>query len=189
MTRLAQLNFLASISLAAFVSGPAQSQAPGELTLYSGIGFRGQTYTMNGPRQFITIPFTVRSVRVAPGERWILCSSGRYDGRCNGVSSNVANVAWTVRSGRPAAGATPVPLPPAPIVSGGRSLRGMTAEFFLAPANAGGRIRACASGGADCAAQRAESFCQSQGWNHARYSRQQTVAGRIYLADVLCTRS
>ena len=165
----------------------AQSQSPGELTLYSEIGFRGQTYTMNGPRQFITIPFAVRSVRSAPGENWLLCEGVRYDGRCNRVDRNIANIGWVVRSGRPITGG-PVTLP-APIPPQVNSLRGMAAEFFPAPSNANGRVRSCSTGGADCAAERATRFCLGRGWNRAAYNRQQTIGRHIYLADVLCVRA
>jgi hypothetical protein len=185
MARLLPLSGFLMLSLL-HAPSVAQAQARGELTLYSEIGFRGQTYTMNGPREFITIPFTVRSVRIAPAENWLLCDSARYDGHCNRVDRNVANISWVVRSGRPVTGAVTLP---APIPSGRQSLRGMAAEFFPAPANATGRVPSCTSGGADCTARLASRFCQSRGWNRAAYSRQQTVSKRVYLADVLCVRA
>jgi len=64
----------------------------------------------------------------------------------------------------------------------------MRAEFFPAPESGGRRVMSCTSGAAACAAESAERFCKSIGWNRAAYQQQQPVSGRIYLADVLCTR-
>ena len=78
-----------------------------------------------------------------------------------------------------------VPLP------GRRSLRGMAAEFYPAPAQRGGRVLACPTGSAtaNCAAVSADRFCRSVGWNGARSQSLQSEGRRVYLADVLCANS
>jgi len=105
------------------------------------------------------------------------------------VDQDQGNVAWTVASARPArsGGGGGPGGPGAP----GReqSLRGMSAQFFVQPSEGGRRVPSCASGAANCAAQAADRFCVSRGWTAASYERQETVAGRIYLTDVLCTRT
>ena len=50
---------------------------------------------------------------------------------------------------------------------------------------------ACARGSAaaNCAAQTADNWCRSIGWNGSAREHMETVGGRVYLADVLCVRS
>jgi hypothetical protein len=164
----------------------ASAQRAGELTFYSQIAFRGQTYTVTGPRANAHVPFRVRSARVAPGEVWEICTRTQYRGDCIMVSENQVIAPWTVNSARPSRATTL----PAPVLPGReQSLRGMAAEFFPQPSQGNGRVQSCASGAAACAAQSADRFCQSRGWTAASYQRQETVSGRNYLADVLCTRT
>jgi hypothetical protein len=163
----------------------ASAQRTGEITLYSNIGFSGRAYTVTGPRTNITLGWAVRSVRVRGGGAWDLCTRTSYRAPCNRVTQNIGNIRWTVASARPVETAVPLPTP----APGGQSLRGMSAEFFVAPSDARGRVESCRAGTAACAAQSADRFCRSRGWTAASYERQQTVAGRNYLADVLCTRT
>jgi len=68
----------------------------------------------------------------------------------------------------------------------------MAAEFFPAPGGRDGRrLLSCENGGAtaNCAAATADRFCKSIGWSGSASQRQETVNGRVYLADVLCTRT
>jgi hypothetical protein len=177
-----------AVALCAMAPVASSAQRPGEITFYSQIGFRGQSYTATGPREYARVPFKVRSARVAQGASWQVCPSTGYRGNCNTVRSSQANIAWTVNSVRPVA--TPVPLPqPVPPGHTGQSLRGMSAEFFPRPTAGSGRVLSCKSGAASCAAEAADRFCRSQGWTASSYERQETVSGRIYLADVLCTRT
>lgn len=161
--------------------------APGysELTLYSQIGFRGQTYTVTGPRETIRIPFTARSAQISGGQTWEVCTSTSYRGRCNTVSESQGNVAWVVGSARPAGSTMPLPPP------NQSSLRGMASAYFPQPSDYRGRVPACDRNNATsaCAAQSAERFCISQGWTTSKHQLMETVAGRVYLADVLCTRA
>lgn len=162
------------------------AQRGGEITFYSDIAFRGRTFVVTGARDYARVPFTVRSARIARGEAWQICADVQYRGRCNTVDSDQGNIAWTVNSVRPARG-TPGPGPGAP--GSERTLRGMSAEFFVQPSAGGRRVASCTSGAAACAKDSANRFCQSRGWTASSYERQETVAGRNYLADVLCTRT
>ena len=69
--------------------------------------------------------------------------------------------------------------------------RGNFAEFHTQPARGNTRILACeyGSGTANCAAQTADNYCRSIGWNGSAREHMETVSGRVYLADVLCVRS
>jgi hypothetical protein len=169
----------------------AAAQRAGELTLFSEIGFRGRSYVVTGARPNIFLFFTVRSARLARGEAWELCSSIGFRGSCNVIREDQGNVAWQVASVRPSrAVQLPAPVPPSPGPGPvGQSLRGMTAEFFPQPSDRGGRVLSCVSGAAACATDAANRFCQSRGWNGSEYERQETVAGRVFLADVLCSQT
>lgn len=183
---MARLKSLAWLALApAFLSAPASAQGPGEITFYSQIAFRGQSFTVNGPRENARIPFTIRSARLGRGGAWEICTGTRYQGRCQVVDKDQGNIAWTVNSARPARQGPAPPGPP----GNNQSLRGMSAEFFPQPSDRGGRTPTCRQATAACAAEAADRFCQGRGWTAASYERQETVAGRAYLADVLCTRT
>ncbi|TCD04121.1 hypothetical protein EYB45_09420 [Erythrobacteraceae bacterium CFH 75059] len=176
---------LASAAILLMAGVPAQAQRSGELVLYSDIGFRGQTFVITGPRENVRVPFRVRSAQVAAGDTWEICPQTRYRGACNTVIDSQGNIAWTVQSARPSRQSGGLaPANPA-------SLRGMTAEFFPQPSDSAGRMLSCERGSASaaCAAQSADRFCRTRGWTAAAYERQETVGGRNYLADVLCTRS
>lgn len=183
---------LSWIALAAAVVLPAgaSAQRSGQLTFYSDIAFRGQSFTVTGPRENVRVPFSIRSAQVAPGESWEICTSTQYRGDCQTIAESVGNVALTVRSARPLRGSTlPAPIPNAP--GNAQSLRGMASEYFPQPSDGSGRVLSCpgGSGSASCAAQTADAFCRSRGWTASAYERQETVAGRNYLTDVLCTRT
>lgn len=165
----------------------AQAQRRGEMTLFSGMNFTGARNSVTGPRQSMTIP-QVRSIRVAPGERWEICSRTAFRD-CIMVSEDIANIRRTVASARPWQAPTPPPPPGGGGGSAGPSLRGMSAEFFRAPESRGQRVESCRQGTAACTAESADRFCRSRGWTGSSYERQETVRGRNFLADVLCTRT
>lgn len=178
---------LTAVALAA-PSG-AEAQRRGEMTFFSNMSYSGARYTVTGPRENVSIPFPIRSVIVAPGERWEICSRTGYRD-CIMISENIANLRRTVASARP--WQTPAPPGPGPGPgpgggSSGPSLRGMSAEFFRAPENRGQRIE-CRQGAAACASENADRFCRGRSWSGSSYERLETVRGRNYLADVLCTR-
>ena len=133
------------------------------------------------------------------GSSWEVCEQRHFMGRCTvltGSSTNLTSQLGITRIGsiRPARSIPPNPGPglgplPGP-GGGGQSLRGMAAEFFPAPESRGRRIDACNTqgGSAACITREAENFCRSRGYVSARNSAAETVGGRIYLADVLCSR-
>lgn len=185
MRTTASLSAVLSLAILAAPAG-ALAQPVGELTLFSDVGFRGQSRTVSEARNVLTVPFIVRSARIAGGRtNWEVCTRANFRGPCNTVSVDQGNVRWTVASARPAA---PQVQPPRPPAAGG-SLRGMAAEFFPAPADRGGRVASCVAGTAACAQDSARRFCTARGWGGAAHAAQETVGGRNYLADVLCTRS
>lgn len=167
----------------------AQAQRRGEMTFFSNMSYSGARYTVTGPRENVSVPFQIRSVMVAPGERWEICSRTGYRD-CIMVSENIANIRRTVASARPWQAQTPPEPGPAPGGGGsaGPSLRGMSAEFFRAPENRGQRVES-RQGSATAASESADRFCRSRGWTASSYERLETVRGRNYLADVLCTRT
>ena len=69
--------------------------------------------------------------------------------------------------------------------------RGNFAEFHTQPSQGNYRVLACTRGSAtaNCAAQTADTWCRSIGWNGSAREHMETVSGREYLADVLCVRS
>jgi len=162
---------------------PAAAQRAGEITFFSQIGFQGRSFTVTGPRETLHLGWPARSARIRAGDSWDVCTQTRFRG-CQRITSTQGNIRWVVASVRPA----PRPAPPPPGIGQGQSLRGMTAEFFVAPRDArGSRIPSCVAGTAACARQAADRFCQSRGWRAASYERQETVGGRNYLTDILCT--
>lgn len=182
---------MASLASSVMLGGSAAAQQvepaiaqipPGEITLFSGSNFNAVTFVVNGPRAILTVPFRVRSVRMRQGRPWELCSRTQYRD-CQTFNGPVSSISLTVASARPV---QPQIQPP---IVGGRSLRGMAAEFFPAPTNQQGVRVDVPNANANAAAQRADRFCTRVGWNGSAYQRLETVRGRVYLADVLCVRS
>lgn len=174
-----------ALMLCAVAPMAGSAQRVGQITFFSQIGFRGLSFTVSGPSETVRVPFRVRSAQLAQGDMWEVCPQARYRGNCNVISTSQGNVAWTVNSVRPVSPAVTLP---EPIPGVGQSLRGMTAEFFPRPSDTSGRVVSCTQGTAACAAQAADRFCRSRGWTASAYERQETVAGRNLLTDVLCTR-
>lgn len=89
----------------------------------------------------------------------------------------------------PPRGEGPPPMGPPPAAGAGPNLRGMASQFFAAPTRGGTRVAACPnnnSGDPSCAQRTADQWCTSSGWRRANFVMQETVAGRVTLADVLC---
>lgn len=170
----------------ALVPISASAQRRGEIQLFSETNFQGRTLTLNSARDNLGLPWQVRSVRVVRGEAWDLCTRTRFRSPCHRVAESMSNIRWIVSSARPSLAQTlPQVTPPA----GAPSLRGMSAEFFPAPADARGRVEACRPWSVGCEEADANRFCRQRGWTAASYSRQQTVNGINFLADVLCTQT
>lgn len=184
-----------SLAFACFAIGPAtaQEQDPaqdarfwpggqfprGQITFFSNAGFSGARFTVTGPRTNVLIPYPVRSVVVLQGERWEVCSRTEYRS-CTTLTASSRSVNMIVRSARP--------IDEFGGNVGGQSLQGMASQYYPAPTLNGRRVRVEPST-ADRAQDRANRFCKRAGYNYSRFQLLQTVSGRAYLADVLCTRS
>jgi hypothetical protein len=169
---------------------PSGGDVEADIILYRATNYGGPSIRAQTPVPDLGINWPIRSLRVVRGE-WQLCTGVNYRGRCatvresTPVASAIANLG-IIRSARPPA--TPLPGE----ITVGRSLRGMSAEFFTMPSSDGRRVLACPSGtagNAACARRSAERFCRGRGYDHVGNVAQQTVSGRVYLADVLCKRN
>jgi hypothetical protein len=193
-TRL-MLAATAGITVAAAAWAQTDKMAPigqGEATIYRDVGFQGPAVFVGEAKENLGLAWPVRSIRVRSGT-WELCARTRYRSPCAKVSADesdlrrVSRLLYAVQSMRPVGYAPPVqPDPPA-----GTSLRGMSGEFFPAPGRNGYRILSCPNGNstANCAAQTADNYCKSVGYGGSASQTQETVNRRVYLADVLCTRT
>lgn len=164
----------------------------GEATVYRDTGFQGPAVYVGEAKSDLDLSWPVRSIRVRSG-LWELCARTRYRSPCVRVSADeadlrrVSRLLYQVQSMRPLGQLPDQPQDPV----AGRSLRGMAAEFFAAPGVNGYRIQSCPNGNAtaNCAARTADNFCRGAGWNGSAHETQETVGRRVYLADVLCTRT
>ena len=191
---------LASAALLALAApaGDQDRMAP-NAQLFSAPNYQGRSLTVMRDMSTIPATWSARSIRMGGGSSWEVCEQRHFMGRCTvltGSSTNLTSQLGITRIGsiRPARSIPPNPGPgPGPLPGpggGGQSLRGMAAEFFPAPESRGRRIDACNTqgGSAACITREAENFCRSRGYVSARNSAAETVGGRIYLADVLCSR-
>lgn len=197
MTRLT-LTVLAVLAAATTAGAQTDKMAPhgqGEATIYRDLNFQGPAVFVGEAKPNLQLSWPVRSIRVRSG-LWELCARTRYRAPCAKVSAdeadlrNVSRVLYAVQSMRPLGGPQiQPPRPPEP--PAGTSLRGMGAEFFPAPGRYNVRILSCPNGNstANCAARTADDFCRSAGWNGSTSESQESINGRVYLADVLCVRS
>jgi hypothetical protein len=196
-TRL-MLTATAGITLAATAGAQTDKMAPigqGEATIYRDTGFQGPAVFVGEAKSSLGLAWPVRSIRVRSGT-WELCARSRYRPPCFKVTSDendlrrVYPLLYAVQSMRPMGGPQIQP-PVQPNPTAGTSLRGMSAEFFPAPGTNGYRILSCPNGGstANCAATTADSYCKSLGYGGSASQTQETVYSRVYLADVLCTRT
>lgn len=193
-TRL-MLAAAAGLAIAATAAAQTDKMAPigqGEATIYRDVGFQGPAVFVGEAKSDLQLNWPVRSIRVRSGT-WELCARTRFRSPCARVSADeadlrrVSRLLYAVQSMRPVGYAPPVqPDPPA-----GTSLRGMSGEFFPAPGRNGYRILSCPNGNstANCAAQTADNYCKSLGYGGSASQTQETVYSRVYLADVLCTRT
>ena len=166
---------------------------PPEATIYRDAAYKGPAVFIGEEKSNLGLAWPVNSIRVASG-RWELCEKSRFRGQCRTVDRDtpmMGNIlrGITVQSIRPvgSGGGGWNPNPPA----NDQVARGNFAEFHTQPSQANYRVLACTRGSAtaNCAAQTADTWCRSIGWNGSAREHMETVAGRVYLADVLCVRS
>lgn len=183
-----------AILLGAAMPALAQDRMAPNAQFFSGLNFTGRSLTVTREMPIFMATWQPRSVRMGGGSSWEVCDQRNFRGRCTVITGSSSNLMAQVGVGgvgsvRPA-DSRPTPLPQ-PVPGGhGASLKGMAAEFFPAPENRGRRIEACnrEGGSAACITREADSFCRSIGYVRSRNSTAQTVGGRIFLADVLCSR-
>ena len=173
-------------------TGEDKMLRPPEATIYRDAAYKGPAVFIGEEKPNLGLAWPVNSIRVASG-RWELCEKSRFRGQCRTVDRDtpmMGNVlrGIVVQSIRPVGGGGGWnPNPPAK----DQSVRGSFAEFHTQPAEGNYRILACQRGSAtaSCAAQTADTWCRSIGWNGSAREHMETVSGRVYLADVLCVRS
>ncbi|MBL8649197.1 MAG: hypothetical protein JNL35_02190 [Sphingopyxis sp.] len=166
---------------------------PPEATIYRDAAYRGPAVFIGEAKANLGLAWPVNSVRVASG-RWELCEKTRYRGNCRTVDRDTPMLGsvlrgMTVQSIRPVgAGGGGGWQPP---IANDQVARGNFAEFHTQPSTSRYRVLACTAGSATaaCAARAADTWCRSAGWNGSAREHMETVAGREYLADVLCVRS
>ena len=166
---------------------------PPEATIYRDAAYKGPAVFIGSEKSNLGLAWPVNSIRVASG-RWELCQKTRYRGTCRIVERDTPMLnnilrGITIQSMRPVSGGGGGwnPMPPA----NDQVARGNFAEFHTQPSQNQYRVLACTRGSAtaNCAAQTADSWCRSIGWNGSAREHMETVSGREYLADVLCVRS
>ena len=192
---LSRLILASVILLGASAPAVAQDRMAPNAQLFSATNFMGRSLTITRATPVVQATWQPRSIRMGGGSSWEVCELPNFRGRCTVLSGSSVNLQAQigvsgVRSIRAASGG-PTPLPqPVPGGGGGRSLKGMAAEFFPAPEYRGRRVDACdrEGGSAACIARESDNFCKSIGYVRSKNGAAQTVGGRIYLADVLCTR-
>ncbi|MBA4013128.1 MAG: hypothetical protein C0481_14780 [Phenylobacterium sp.] len=191
---LSRIILASAALLAAAAPVSAQDRMAPNAQLFSGTDYQGRSLTITRETPVIPATWSPRSIRMGGGSSWEVCELPNFRGRCTVLRGSSANLQAQlgvsgVRSIR-AAAAAPTPLPQPVPGGGGRSLKGMAAEFFPAPEVRGRRVEACnrEGGAAACITRESDNFCKSIGYAGSRNGAAQTVGGRIYLADVLCSR-
>jgi hypothetical protein len=177
------------VGAAALAAAAANAQSTGEMTIYSKGHFKGPSLGLGGPLTHIDPPFPAKSIQLAPGSAWEICSGNTFS-RCKRIDKSVDAMVFAVRSARPIApvvttsigpGASPgtVDLP-------NQALRGFASQFFVAP-NQGGQRVGMPKNDPAAVSGRADEFCRAAGWQGSAYARLQNVGGTYYLIDTLCT--
>ncbi|MDX2209304.1 MAG: beta/gamma crystallin-related protein [Sphingopyxis sp.] len=168
---------------------------PAEATIYRDVGYNGPAVAMRDSNPDMGLAWPVNAIRVQSGV-WQLCEQRNYRGRCRTYDRDTPMLGSlrrgiTVQSIRLLGGGG----------SGGggypgemardQTVRGNFAQFHTQPSMNGYRVESCPVGNATaaCMKRNADAFCRATGWNGSGKAHQETVRGRVYLADVLCVRS
>lgn len=193
------LTSLSVLASAALMSGPLPAQIEAqhhggggaEAIVYRDTGFRGPAMAVSRADPDVRLAWPVTSVRVKRGS-WQLCNAANYKGACITVTRDEPNLSGKLGRGNMLRSIRPVGgWGGGGGAAGGKSLRGMAAEFYPAPMLGNSRVLACRHGSAtaNCAAQTADAFCRSAGWTASARETMETVNRKVYLADVLCSRT
>lgn len=164
-----------------------------EAIIYRDANYQGPAVNVSEPQPNLGLAWRVNAVRVRSGE-WQLCERTNYRGRCRVVDRDTPVFAIRgidVQSMRPMGGSSGGGWQQPGEPGNNPSLRGMAAQFYAAPAERGYRVLACEYGSvtANCARQSADRFCSRMGWRTSARQGMETVRGRVYLADVLCSNT
>ena len=172
----------------------APMPGPAKLTLFSERFYRGDSQSFVSDQPRIAVPIAPQSLSIIG--RWELCSGHNFEGRCIEIDRDYPVEAglgdgFTVRSARQLVPGQGAGKPTAGVQPGGISVAGVASRYWPAPTYGKERILACPSGKAsfNCAHDTAEDMCRRAGFRVVRYWQLQTVEQRVYLADILCTRS
>lgn len=179
---------------AALLLAAAPVAAAPQLTLFGERFYRGtaQAFTSETPQ--LSRAATPQSLKL--NGRWEVCSEAGFKGRCIEIDRDYPVAAglgggFTVQSLRPLAAGGGAGTPVAGMIPGGTSIIGVASRYWPAPSYGSERVLACPSGKSNlnCAHDTAEDLCRRAGYRTIRYWQLQTVGTRVYLADILCTRS
>jgi hypothetical protein len=181
--------------VAAVLALAAQAAAPApQLSLFAERFYRGeaQVFTADQPR--LATPLKPQSLKISG--RWEICTDDDFEGRCIEIDRDYPVEAglgesFTVRSLRQLVPGQGAGKPTAGVQPGGTNMAGVASRYWPAPTYGNERILACPNNKANfnCAHDTAEDMCRRAGYRVVRYWQLQTVEGRVYLADILCTRS
>jgi hypothetical protein len=190
--RLAALGALAAAVFPFAVAGAQDDKmwrppAQPEATFYRDMNYSGPAVYVNEAKPNLQLNWPVNSIRIKSG-RWQLCEQPNFRGECRTYDRDTVMM-YRPYTGRRVQSMRPVGWSPPGEQGANPSLRGMAAQFFPAPATNGYRVLACPNGSASssCAARTADQFCVSMNWRRSARQSMQTIAGRTYLADVLCS--
>jgi hypothetical protein len=191
---LPRIILASAVLLALPAPATAQDRMAPNAQLFSGMNYQGRSLTVMEDMPVIPATWSPRSIRMGGGSSWEVCEQPNFRGRCTVLTGSSTNLMAQlgvsgVRSIRSASGGGGGGSS-GPGSGGGQSLRGMAAEFFPAPERRGRRIDACnrEGGSAACVARESDNFCKSMGYARSKNGAAQTISGRVYLADVLCSR-
>lgn len=186
---------IAMLASALMLAAPAAATPPApQISLFPERFYRGaiQTFTADQPQ--IEPALEPQSVKIIG--RWEICSDADFKGNCIEVDRDYAVAAgldggFKLRSLRQLVAGAGATRPAAGVMPGGPSLTGVASRYWPEPTYGNERVLACAAGKSNlnCAHDTAEDLCRRAGFRQVRYWQLQTIAGRAYLADVLCVRS
>lgn len=164
-------------------------EAAPEAIIYRDMGYQGPAVNVSEPQTNLGLAWRVNAVRVVSGQ-WQICERANYRGSCQVVTRDTPMLGSPLR-GRPIQSMRPLGYSAPGEPGDNQSLRGMAAEFYPKPAMRGRRVEACPTGSATsaCAERNALRFCKSMGWPRSTRQAMETVRGRAYLADVLCSNT
>lgn len=63
-------------------SGTAPGTARGELRLFAEVGYAGERMALDYPRRAMRTGWSIGSLAIHPGDRWLVCARTRYRGPC-----------------------------------------------------------------------------------------------------------